>query len=590
MTHLLDASVRAGLASFFACVGAASAAPVFTEVSEQAGIDTRFIPNGYPGDTALQSGGAAVADFNNDGWPDIFLPQGGTGQDRLYINQQDGTFSEESTQWGLSVRRMRSAGMAVGDFDNDGYQDLFVVNYGNFPFAPNLTDNVLLRNTGPDGNGQFRFENVAQQAGVAQIADLVAGTGATFGDIDLDGDLDLFVSSWVVNANGNRLFENNGDGTFTRVPPERMPVPGTTLRGFTPNFADLNGDRYPELLLANDFRTSRLYANVIPQGGDAVYEDITLEAGIFGDCNAMGAVLADFDNDGLLDWFITNIYVEVSNPPCGNTLFRATGETTASGVPVYEDVAFERGVANSGWGWGTTAFDFDNDGDPDIATTGGWPSWLNEPARLFVNNGAGVFSNQEAQAGLDWLGQGRSLVHLDYDLDGRVDLLFTERDGPARLYRNESTLPGNWVRVDLDTSGNPCLAPRGFGALVTVNANDESRTQLLDGRTTFLGQSERVLHFGVGPDEIIESIEVSWVDGFTTTLTDVPVNQTVTISATRPADFDTNGVLNFFDIAAFLAAYANADPRADFDRDGAVGPGDVNAFVSRFVAPCGDAR
>ncbi|MEM9373446.1 MAG: CRTAC1 family protein [Planctomycetota bacterium] len=586
MTQSPTLSFRSGWIAIAALAGGASAAPVFTLVNEQAGIDTRFVPNGYPGDTALQSGGAAVADFNNDGWPDLFLPQGGTGPDRLYINQQDGTFSEEGAAWGLT-RRLRSAGVAVGDFDNDGYQDLFVVNYGDFPFPPNLTSNVLYRNLGPDEQGRFRFEDVASEAGVTQVADLVAGTGATFGDMDLDGDLDLFVSSWVVNAGGNRLFENNGDGTFTRVPPERLPVPGTTLRGFTPNFADLNGDRYPELLLANDFRTSRLYANTFAQGGDLVYEDITLDAGIFGDCNGMGATLADFDNDGQLDWFITNIYVEVANPPCGNTLFRATEQRLESGVPVYEEIAVERGVANSGWGWGTTAFDVDNDGDPDIATTGGWPSWLNEPARLYINNGAGVFSNQESQAGIDWLGQGRSLVHLDYDLDGRVDLLFTERDGPARLYRNESTLQGNWIRVDLDTSANPCLAPRGFGALVTVHANGESRTQLLDGRTTFLGQSERVLHFGAGSDETIESIEVSWVDGFVTTLTDVEVNQTVIVRAKVPADFDASGVLNFFDIAAYLNAYVAGDPRTDFDQDGTVGPADISAFVARFIDPCG---
>jgi len=574
------------LSTLCACAALAPAAPVFTMVNDQAGIDTSFNPNTYPGGTSLMSGGAAVADFNNDGWQDIFIPQGGTGPDRLYINQQDGTFADEGAAWGIT-RRLRSAGMAVGDFDNDGYQDLFVVNYGDFPLPPAPGESVLYRNTGPDAQGQFRFEDVAEQAGVNEISDLVAGMGATFGDMDLDGDLDLFVSAWTFDTGGNRLFENNGDGTFTRVAAGRMPADIGMLRGFTPNFADLDGDRYPELLLANDFRTSRLYRNAIGEGGKAAYEDITLEAGIFGDCNGMGATLADFDNDGRLDWFITNIYVEVSDPPCGNTFFHATDASTVSGVPVYEEVATDRGVRNSGWGWGTTAFDADNDGDPDLATTGGWPSWINEPARLYINNGAGVFSNQEQQAGIAWTGQGRALVHFDYDRDGRVDLLFTENNGPARLYRNESTLPGNWVRVDLDTSGNTCLAPRGFGALVTVTANGESRTQLLDGRTSFLSQSEQTLHFGIGTDDVVESIEVSWVDGFTTTVTDVPANTSVTIDATVPADFDTNGRLNFFDIAAYLNAYVASDPRADFDHDGKVGPSDINTFVVRFLSPCG---
>lgn len=578
-------------AAFIACVlvscaGYTAAAPVFTLMTEQAGITARFEPNGYPGENSIQTGGVAVADFNNDGWPDVFIPQGGTGPDRLYINQQDGTFADEGAAWGLT-RRLRAAGMAVGDYDNDGYQDLFVVSYGDVPFPLATGKSVLYRNLGPDDQGQFRFEDVAEQAGVNEVADLVAGMGATFGDMDLDGDLDLFVAAWIFNTGGNRLFENMGDGTFQPVSADRLPDAHGPQRGMTPNFADLDGDRYPELLMANDFTTSRLYRNTGNGAQGLLYEDVTEDAGVVGDCNGMGAVLADFDNDGLMDWFITNIYIEVSNPPCGNTLFRGTDTRIQSGFPVFEEVATERGIRNSGWGWGATAFDVDNDGDLDLATTGGWPSWINETARLYINNGAGVFSNQEQQAGIDWLGQGRGLVHLDYDLDGRVDLLFIERGGPVRLYRNESTLPGNWIRVDLDTAGNTCLAPRGFGALVTVTADGESRTQLLDGRTSFLSQSERTLHFGIGDATIVESVEVSWVDGFTTTLNDVPANSSVTVNASVPSDFDTNGVLNFFDIAAYINAYIAGDIRTDFDQDGVVSPSDVSAFIAIFVDPCG---
>lgn len=576
----------AAVGAVLALAGASHAAPVFRLVTSEAGIDARFNPNGYPGENSIQTGGAAVADFNNDGWPDVFIPQGGTGPDRLYINRQDGTFEDQAAAWGIG-RWTRTAGMAAGDYDNDGYVDLFLVSYGDFPFPTAVGKCVLYRNLGPDDQGQFRFEDVATQAGVNRPADRVAGMGATFGDMDLDGDLDLFVSSWIYNTGGNRLFENMGDGTFELVPPERMPEGTGLLRGFTPNFADLDGDRYPELLLTNDFHTSRLYKNRTAEGGTQLFENVTQASGIVHDCNGMGAVLADFDRDGRLDWFMTNIFVDAANPPCGNTLYRATGTPTASGVPVYEEVATARGVRNAGWAWGAAAFDVDNDGDPDLATTGGWPSWLNAPARLYINNGSGVFSNQATQAGVDWLGQGRGLVHLDYDRDGRVDLLFVERGGPVRLYRNESTAAGKWLRIDLDTSGAPCLAPQGFGARVTVTVNGVSRVQVADGRTSYLSQSERTMHFGLGTGDTADSVEVEWSNGFTTTLFDVPAQQSITVEAFRPADFDQSGLLNFFDIASYLNAYIGGDPRADFDHDGSIGPGDLNTFIARFLSPCG---
>ena len=559
--------------------------PRFTLVTHQAGLSSAtFLPNtGYPGENALFAGGASVGDFNNDGWPDLFVPAGGSGPDKFFINQQDGTFRDEAPAWGIN-RWTRAAGSAVGDFDNDGLPDLFVVNYADFPSPPAVGKCLLYKNLGPDANAQWRFQDVAVQAGVNSVFGVVGGTGAAFGDYNLDGHLDLFVSTWILHPGGNRLFRNNADGTFTDVS-DILPAEPFPLRGFTPNFADIDADGWPDLLLANDFRTSRLYRNLGPQpDGRFAFENITQAAGINKDCNAMGSVLADFNADGRPDWFMTNIHMPAANPPCANTLY--TGLGNSKGLPRFQEQAAAAGVGDAGWAWGVTAADFDNDGWTDLATAAGWPQWPGTPARLYMNNADATFTDRAASAGTAWTGQGRGLVHLDYNRDGKIDLFFVNRGQQARLYRNDSTNTGHWLRIDLDTTRHPCLAPRGVGARVSVTAAGRTQVQLLDSRTTYQGQTEQTLHFGLADATSADSIEIRWADGSRELRFDVPADQQLTIDAYHPADFDRNQQFNFFDIAAYIRAYHAQDWHADFDADGAVGPADFAAFIQRFRFPC----
>lgn len=560
----------------------------FTLVTQQAGLaNSNFIPApGYPPENAIQTGGASVGDFNNDSWPDLFLPAGGTGPDRLFINQRDGTFRDEAAAWGVD-RRTRSAGSAVADFNNDGLVDLFIVNYGDFPGPAGPGRCILYQNLGPDAEGQWRFADVAAQAGVNEVLPVSGGMGAAFGDYNLDGHLDLFVSTWIFEPGGNRLFRNDGDGTFTDAS-DTLPAEPFPLRGFTPNFADIDDDGWPDLLLTNDFNTSRLYRNTGRDGG-FLFEDITQAAGITQDCNGMGSTLADFDADGVLDWFVTNIYLEVGSPPCANTLYRGLG--VEGGVPRFADVAADAGVGDAGWGWGVTAIDADNDGRTDLAVTGGWPGFPATPARLFMNDGDGasgpVFTDEADAAGLAWSGQGRGLVHLDYNKDGRPDLLFVNNGSRARLYRNDTPDAGRFLRLDVDASTHPCLAPKGVGARVTVTAGGRVQTQLLDSRTTYLGQSEQTLHFGLGDAASADTIEIRWADGSRTTLQDVPADQTITVAAYHDADANRDGRLNFFDLLAFLQSFNANDPGADFNGDAALTVLDLIAFADRLRRPCG---
>ncbi|MEM9057248.1 MAG: FG-GAP-like repeat-containing protein, partial [Pseudomonadota bacterium] len=200
------------------------------------------------------TGGGAVGDFNGDGYPDLFVIGGGERADALFINQRDGTFVDEADAWGIADRH-RGTGATVADYDGDGDADLYVTSLGSVTqLLPEAGQHRLYRN---DGNG---FVDVAEVAGVNRTADHPDGFGAAFGDYDLDGDLDLFVAGWhsvgADGALGSRLFRNRGDGTFDEVTAAAGVVRDST-HAFGAIFADMNHDRYPELLVPGDFGTSR---------------------------------------------------------------------------------------------------------------------------------------------------------------------------------------------------------------------------------------------------------------------------------------------------------------------------------------------
>lgn len=536
--------------------GAASAAPSFTDVTVAAGVD--YTQN-HPADPPLMfqdfpsamSGAAAAGDVDADGCVDLYVTRL-DDTDLLFRNRCDGTFEEVSASAGLTLD-LESNGCAFGDVDNDGDLDLYVTTFRDDRY-------YLFIN---DGSGAFSEEGLARGAAIAGFEDHF-GYSVTFGDYDRDGWLDLYVGEWRLNLHNPisapsnaRLLRNQGGGapgTFEDVTEAAGllldAIPGTRQGTFpfAPRFSDMDGDGWPDLVIAADFTESRLFWNE----GDGTFSDGTLSAGVGTDENGMGSAVADFDGDGLLDWFVTSVHD--ADPQCpaftltrwgcsGNRLFLNQGDRT------FVDATDAYGVREGDWGWGAAAWDFDNDADPDLVMVNGveFPfldgtadgaavaKFANDPMKLWRNDGAGVWPEVAASVGLTDTGSGKGIVTFDYDQDGDLDLFIVNNGGSPTLYRNDGGDDNDWLRVE---ARGPSGQREAIGSRVEVQVAPGGAWQMqeIDGGSHFLGQSERVAHFGLGaPDAApVHRVRVRFPGGQVVEQTSVARNQQLLVVAKGP--------------------------------------------------------
>jgi hypothetical protein len=292
---------------------------------------------------------------------------------------------------------------------------------------------------------------------------------------------------------------------------------------FASQFVDFDADGHLDLAVASDFGTSHLFWS----RGDGTFEDGTHAAGVGTDENGMGTTTADIDGDGLVDWFVSAIY----EPPydSGNRLYRNRGDRT------FDDVTDPARVRDGGWGWGSAFFDFDNDGDEDLVMTSGQDycgydfAHLDQPMRLFVNDGTGHFTEAAQRLGLVDRRNGKGLLVFDYDGDGDEDVFVVNtRDEPV-LYRNDVGQTNHFLRVRVRSDGPNHL---GVGARVTIHASGRIREKAIDGGCGFLAQRESIAHFGLGRVARVDEVrvELPW-SGAEIVLEDVAVDQVLTVRA-----------------------------------------------------------
>ncbi len=506
--------------------------PHFTDVTATSGLQYRQAPahapgepsewyavHGLEGDAPYMSGGAAVADFDGDGWMDLYV----TRLDKfglLFRNRGDGTFEDVTEAAGLNLAGFRGMGPVWADVDNDGDPDLYLTTLWGGRYW-------LFINEG----GVFTEEAEARGAAVESL-NVHQGFSASAGDYDLDGWVDLHTCEWTFDLSSptmpshSRLLRNLGAGgaSMAGTFEDATTAAGVELWNaldvgmgdfaFASTFSDLDGDGWPDLYVASDFGSSRLFWN----DGDGGFTEGAAAAGVGTAENAMGLTAGDYDGDGDLDLFVTSIQCtmqEVDTIGCtGNRLYRNEGART------FTDQTDRAGVRNGRWGWGTSFFDYDNDGDLDLAMTNGvrfqgaaFSGFGSDIARFWRNDGDGVMGDATADVGFLDTGDGKGLLTFDYDNDGDLDMFVVNHVAGGTLYRNDGGNQRASLRIRLQgtTSNRDALGAR---VSVIVNEGDDPLVRELRGGSNYLSQNEPVLHFGLGERDEgagpVHEVRVDW--------------------------------------------------------------------------------
>lgn len=524
----------------------------FTDIAEKAGISDTNVYGALESKTyIIETNGCGVAffDFDNDGFLDIFVlngsrlegfPKGKSPTNHLYKNNKNGTFTDVTKKAGLEKTGWAS-GVAVGDYDNDGNEDLFLTYYG---------QNFLYKNNGGV------FKDVTNDAGFP-VNYIRWGSGATFIDYDRDGFLDLFVSNYLkfdaatapkpgkgatcfwkgvpVNCgpkglptDTNLLYRNNGNGTFTDVSEKSGIAKVTGRYSMTATTTDYNNDGWTDIYVACDSTPSTMYrsnkdgtfTDVAVESGTAYNEDGNEQAG-------MGVTVGDYDNDGLPDIFKTHFADDLP------VLYKNSGKE------FFDDASRMAGFDHTRYvQWGTGFADFDNDGFQDILTVTGnvYPEVEKffkqyphkSPRLLYQNLGNGKFKDVSgfAGSGVSEPKSSRGSAYGDYDNDGDVDALVMNMNEPPMLLENNLKSENNWLTIKLVGVKSNRSA---IGSRITIKNGTSIQMREITSQTSYYSHNDLRAHFGLGNLKKAEEIEIRWASGQIETIKNVDANQLVKI-------------------------------------------------------------
>lgn len=546
-----------GVANNSAPVAASGLGVSFVNVARESGLNARTIFGGeHKNKYLLETTGCGVAfyDYDNDGWLDIFLVNGtrleglgsgGAPTSHLFKNNRDGTFTDVTVRAGLTHTGW-GQGVCIGDYDNDGFEDLFVTYFGK---------NILYHN-----NGDGTFSDVSEKAGVAGSGKRWS-TGCAFVDYDRDGKLDLFVANYIdmdlatapvpesgpclykgvmvacgppgLNGGKNVVYHNNGDGTFRDVSESAGILQANGTYGLGVLTGDFDNDGWPDIYVANDSTASALYQN--QKNGKFI--DIAVEAGCALSADGkpqagMGVSAGDYDLDGNLDIVKTNFAGDTPS------LYHNLGNAS------FEDATFTAGLGRHTQflGWGCGFFDFDNDGWPDILicnghvypeveqlrTEAGYP----QQKLLYKNLRNGRFDDVSASGGpgISVPAPSRGCAFGDFDNDGDIDVVVNTVNDFPQLLRCDSKRSDNWLKVrTIGVKSNRS----GIGArlrCVTHPADEPKPHQQIDevrSGGSYISQNDLRVHFGIGRAEKVELLEIRWPSGQLDTLKDLKPNRLI---------------------------------------------------------------
>jgi len=547
------------LNTFFSLVLLALSFPGFSQffedVTELSGINHSHIaPN-------LMGGGVGIIDYNNDGFEDIYFT-GGVYEDELFKNNGDRTFTKVGVSAGIfdATRIVQTTGVTIGDFDNDGWEDILVCT------EPG-ENNILFRNTSDGG-----FENISIAAG---LLDKSWSMGAAFADFNLDGLLDIYIINYIddaktiLNDDGevvgfahdcfpNMLYINNGDNTFT----EKASLYGVDSKGcgLAVTITDINGDAKPDIYIANDFGQwivpNQLFQNDFPsnnfvENGAA----LNLNVELYG----MGISSGDINHDGLLDYYITNLGK--------NALLKQTSGGTFEDITDYANVGNEKVGTYNSTSWGTQIFDVNHDGNEDLYVANGYigaasflQTTLEDPNKLFINDGLGKFVDESISAGMADESVSRGSAIFDYDNDGDMDLVTVNSSNVStsqsniRLYENVIGNQKNWLKVRL--KGKEANI-QGYGAMIYCYSEGEVFVKEIFGGGSYASKSSSFAHFGLNGISILDSVLVLWPGGKKQKNYNILTNQFIQIGE-DDAGYDVLGCMDINNVNYDQSATINS--------------------------------